>query len=137
MKRDVLLRISTCLALGGVVMALWLCGLIGFGIHTTVGKEALYLCLLLQLPQLAAAAVRLRRERAAVGATLRLLLRLFAGLWCGGAAVLLFSLAMALAGFSYGSVWVSLPCTAGTVCVALGWAGQLVCLWRYFQNKGA
>lgn len=134
MKRsDILLRISTCLALGGMVMALWLCVLIGFGIHTTVGKEALYLCLLLQVPQLVAAALRLRREN--VGKALRRLLRLFGCLWCGGAAVLLFSLGMALAGLSYGSIWVSLPCLIGTICAALGWVGQLVCLWHLLRAK--
>ncbi len=138
MKRsDVLLRILTCLALGGMVMALWLCVLIGFGIHTTVGKEALYLCLLLQVPQLTVAALRLRREKAALGKALRQLLCLFGCLWCGGAALLLFSLGMALAGRSYGSVWVSLPCLIGMICAALGWVGQLVCLWRLFRVKGA
>ena len=138
MKRsDVLLRILTCLALGGMVMALWLCVLIGFGIHTTVGKEALYLCLLLQVPQLTVAALRLRREKAALGKALRQLLCLFVCLWCGGAALLLFSLGMALAGLSYGSVWVSLPCLIGMICAALGWVGHLVCLWRLFRVKGA
>ena len=138
MKRsDVLLRILTCLALGGMVMALWLCVLIGFGIHTTVGKEALYLCLLLQVPQLTVAALRLRREKAALGKALRQLLCLFGCLWCGGAALLLFSLGMALAGRSYGSVWVSLPCLIGMICAALGWVGHLVCLWRLFRVKGA
>ena len=138
MKRsDVLLRILTCLALGGMVMALWLCVLIGFGIHTTVGKEALYLCLLLQVPQLTVAALRLRREKAALGKALRQLLCLFGCLWCGGAALLLFSLGMALAGRSYGSVWVSLPCLIGMICAALGWVGQLVCLWCLFRVKGA
>ena len=138
MKRsDVLLRILTCLALGGMVMALWLCVLIGFGIHTTVGKEALYLCLLLQVPQLTVAALRLRREKAALGKALRQLLCLFGCLWCGGAALLLFSLGMALAGRSYGSIWVSLPCLIGMICAALGWVGQLVCLWRLFRVKGA
>lgn len=138
MKRsDVLLRILTCLALGGMVMALWLCVLIGFGIHTTVGKEALYLCLLLQGPQLTVAALRLRREKAALGKVLRQLLCLFGCLWCGGAALLLFSLGMALAGLSYGSVWVSLPCLIGMICAALGWVGHLVCLWRLFRVKGA
>lgn len=138
MKRsDVLLRILTCLALGGMVMALWLCVLIGFGIHTTVGKEALYLCLLLQVPQLTVAALRLRREKAALGKALRQLLCLFGCLWCGGAALLLFSLGMALAGLSYGSVWVSLPCLIGMICAALAWVGHLVCLWRLFRVKGA
>lgn len=138
MKRsDVLLRILTCLALGGMVMALWLCVLIGFGIHTTVGKEALYLCLLLQVPQLTVVALRLRREKAALGKALRQLLCLFVCLWCSGAALLLFSLGMALAGLSYGSVWVSLPCQIGMICAALGWAGQFVCLWRLFRVKGA
>ena len=53
MKRyGTLLQLTTCLALGGTVMVLWLCVLIGFGIHTTVGKEGIYLWLLLQAVRL-------------------------------------------------------------------------------------
>ena len=62
MKRyNVLLRLTTCLALGGTLTTLWICAVIGFGLHTTVGKEALYLWLVLQALQLSAAALRLRR----------------------------------------------------------------------------
>lgn len=127
MKRyDVFLQFAVCLALGGAVTALWICAVIGFGLHTTVGKEALYLWLLLQLPELAVTALQ-RRKMPSQGALLPVRRALFC-LWCGGAALLLFSLGAALAGLSCGSMWVSLPCTLGTVGAALGWAGRLVCL---------
>lgn len=128
MKRyGTLLQLTTCLALGGTVMVLWLCVLIGFGIHTTVGKEGIYLWLLLQAVQLTAAAAWLRRG-GMLGRGPRTARRCFLCVWCGGAAALLFSLCMALAGLSYGSAWVSLPCTIGTVAVSVGWSGQFVCL---------
>ena len=131
MKRyNVLLRLTTCLALGGTLTTLWICAVIGFGLHTTVGKEALYLWLVLQALQLLSAAVRLRRGGATLSRGLRLALRGLLCLWCGGVVALLVSLGAALAGLSYGSVWVSLPCTIGTICISAGWAGQLVCLWR-------
>ena len=83
MKRyGTLLQLTTCLALGGTVMVLWLCVLIGFGIHTTVGKEGIYLWLLLQAVQLTAR--RNARARTSDGTAvlpLRLVRR------CGGAAV--------------------------------------------------
>lgn len=138
MKRgNVLLRLTVCLALGGMLTALWICRLIGFGIHTTVGKEALYLWLPLQALQLVTA-LRLWHNDAATGKGLRLMLRVSVCIWCGGAAALLFSLGTALTGASYGSVWVSLPCTLGTVGISLGWGGQLLCLWRrtaHFKQK--
>ena len=131
MKRyNVLLRLTTCLALGGTLTTLWICAVIGFGLHTTVGKEALYLWLVLQALQLLSAAVRLRRGGVTLSRRLRLALRGLLCLWCGGVVALLASLGAALAGLSYGSVWVSLPCTIGTICISAGWAGQLVCLWR-------
>lgn len=134
MKRgNVLLRLTVCLALGGMLTVLWICRLIGFGIHTTVGKEALYLWLPLQALQLVTA---LRHTGAATEK--RLLLRVSVCVWCGGVAALLFSLGAALAGISYGSVWVSLPCTLGTVGISLGWGGQLFFLWRnaaHFKQK--
>ncbi len=131
MKRyNVLLRLTTCLALGGTLTTLWICAVIGFGLHTTVGKEALYLWLVLQALQLSAAALRLRRGGVVLARRLRLALRGLLCLWCGGAAALLASLGAALAGLSYGSIWVSLPCTLGTIAISAGWAGQLFCLWR-------
>ena len=45
---NLLLRISVCLAMGGLVTIVVICFLIGFGLHHIVGKYALYTALFLQ-----------------------------------------------------------------------------------------
>ena len=41
---DLAVKLMACLCIGSIAMALLMCFCIGFGLHSTVGKEALYLC---------------------------------------------------------------------------------------------
>ena len=46
--KDLLLRLTFCLAVGGLGTVAVMCLFVGFGFSTVIGKEAVYLCLVLQ-----------------------------------------------------------------------------------------
>lgn len=125
-RRDIVLIAAACLACGGGLTALWIWLPIGFGLHSTVGKEALYLFTLLQAVHLAVLRRRLRRDSAAFGKRRRTALRVLLALWCLGAAALLLSLVFALLGEAYTNAWVSTPCTIGTYTTAIAWLALTV-----------
>lgn len=139
MKRfDRAALIFTCLAFGGLGMEIIMCLLIGFGFHTTVGKEALYTAFVLQTVSLVVARRRELRllggQPAPTPSKKMHRLCLFA-IWlrCAGAVLLLASLGMAVCGMHFGSLWVKLPCTVGAFLAPLGWLGLLVCFRRRRQ----
>lgn len=130
--------VFTCLAFGGLGMEIIMCLLIGFGFHTTVGKEALYTALVLQMLNLAVA--RRRELRLLKGQTtptpskkMRRLRLVATWLWCGGTALLVVSLILAVCGMHFGNFWVKLPCTVGAILAPLGWLGLLACFRRRHQ----
>lgn len=130
--------VFTCLGFGGLGMAIIMCLLIGFGFHTTVGKEALYTAFVLQALNLAVARHRetrfLKGRTAPTPSKKMHRLRLAATwLWCVGAALLIVSLVLAVCGMHFGNFWVKLPCTVGALLAPLGWLGLLVCFRRHRQ----
>ncbi len=125
-----------CLAFGGVGMVIVLCFLIGFGIYSVVGKEAIYLCWLLMAASLLTLTLRERsvrkKRRKASGKMFRVRL-LFALLWHLATALLLSSLLLLLLGMSLTNAWVRYLCLIGVCCLPLGWLGMLLCLHRGWQ----
>ena len=51
-QHDIPVLLTGCLATGGAGMFLIMSVLIGFGVSTLIGREAMYLCLLLELVNL-------------------------------------------------------------------------------------
>ena len=63
-QHDIPVLLTGCLAVGGAGMFLIMSVLIGFGVSTLIGREAMYLCLLLELvnPQVRCCAAEKRRS---------------------------------------------------------------------------
>lgn len=136
-KHDWLTLLTGCLACGGIGAVLIMCFLIGFGLHTFVGKEALYTAFALQAVNLATIRLRERQLRLAnapaASVKMRRLHLCFAWSWRIGAVALLLSLILAVCGVSFGSLWVRIPCIFGTVLTPLGWLGALTSFRRRKQ----
>lgn len=136
-RQDLLLLITVCLAIGGIGAAFILCFLIGFGLHTFVGKEALYTAFGLQTLSLAVVRIRERQLRLKGAPSASIKMRrvhlCFAWSWRVGAVCLLSSLVMALCGISFGSLWVRILCVVGAILTPLGWLGALASLHRRRQ----
>ena len=125
-----------CLAFGGVGMAIILCFLIGFGIHSVVGKEAVYICWLLMAASVLTLTLRERsvckKRRKASGRMFRVRL-MFQLLWHLATLLLLASLLLLLFGMSLSNTWVMHLCLFGVCCLPGGWLGMLLCLHRGWQ----
>lgn len=132
-KDSRLLYAALSLAFGGLGMVIILCLLIGFGFHTFVGKEALYIGFVMQLPSIL---LLRRRERRAVPLTapLRTAEQISLWLWRFGALLFTVSLLLALCGLRFGSFWVKYTCVSGAIAVWLGWLGEVVV--RFLQGRG-
>lgn len=138
-QRDWLLRLSVCLAAGGLGMVAVMCLFVGFGFSTVIGKEAVYLYLLLQSGNVALITLRerrlLRTAQAPVPSKRMRLLRLgVKWLWRLGALTLLASLAMVLGGMLLSNPWVVLTCWFGFFMTAVGWLGCLMTHHRMMQS---
>lgn len=137
LQHDWLTLLTGCLACGGIGAAFIMCFLIGFGLHTFVGKEALYTAFGLQAVNLAAIRLRERQLRLAnapaASVKMRRLHLCFAWSWRIGAGALLLSLVLAICGVSFGSLWVRISCILGTVLALLGWLGALASFRRRKQ----
>lgn len=125
-KTDWPVQITTCLAAGGIATVIIMCFLIGFGLHTVVGKEALYVGALLLLINLFV----IRRREAQLKAGMTVILRrihfVFVWMWRIGAALLLIALVLGICRVGFGKLWVKLPCLIGTILLPLGWLGNLI-----------
>ena len=130
-KRNLAVLIPVCLAFGGLGNILVMCILIGFGIHTTVGTEAIYVALALEFVSLLACS---RQERGlegehphyVAGEKIRRFRRICGMLWLLGAGLLLIALILALCGVRTTSLWVRIPTIAGLVFTPIGWIGLLL-----------
>ena len=132
MQRTVL-RLSACLAIGGLVTIVVICFLIGFGFHSVVGKYALYTALFLQLLSLVVdrfvgcpsgsvpytPSKKMARFRLAVTV-----------IWLLGAFMQLFSLLLILFGMDTTALWVRILCVPGVILCPFGWAGILLASHR-------
>lgn len=132
-------RLTACIAVGGLGMAIIMCFLIGFGLNSVVGKEAVYICLFLQALNLLVLHLQertmLRKELAPVPSKrMRILRKIFVCFWSSGALLLLLSLGLVVFGLPMGEFWVKLTCYAGTAFALLGWFGQLIAFQRLKQS---
>lgn len=139
-QHDIPVLLTGCLAAGGAGMFLIMSVLIGFGVSTLIGREAMYLCLLLELVNLlvlhARAGALLRSGKAPQPSPKMRLLRRVSGIgWLTGA-VLLVVLPLA-------NIWVKLAAYIGVPVMMLSWAGCLIVFRRlrmsaaaYAQEKG-
>lgn len=123
---------STCVACGSVLMVVFMCLLVGFGLNTTVGKEALYVCLVLNIVNVGVIRAREQslKKTWEFSQRMRSLHLLAAWVWRAGAVLLLFALIMGLCGTAYSAPWVYYPCLFGTIFLPLGWLGILTSFSR-------
>ncbi|MDR0889229.1 MAG: hypothetical protein LBM28_01105 [Oscillospiraceae bacterium] len=133
------LRITGCLAVGGVGALVIMCLFIGYGLHDIVGKEAVYTCLLLQAINIAVIRYTERLMRKSGEApkpskAMRRFRAVFSWLWRIGAISLLLSLGLLLFGLQAGSFWVEFPCIFGLCAILVGWPGVQLCLYRTRQS---
>lgn len=138
--------ISTCLAVGGLAMALFMCLYVDFGIHSTVGKIALYIAFLLQAVNVLMAYLRIRALVRGGAPTpscgMRRFFGLFLWIWGLGALLLVASLVLLLFGMDAANPWVKYTCIAGVCVSPVGWLGILTACRRRAQaaavsQKGA
>lgn len=139
-SKDWLLRLSLCLAVGGLGMAGIMCLFIGFGFSTVIGKEALFLYWLLQSVNVMVMRIReialLRSAQAPVPSRRMRVLRLIAEwLWRLGSVTLLASMIFALCGMFLSSPLVVLTCWAGFLATLIGWLGRLMTFHRVRQSS--
>ena len=147
-QHDIPVLLTGCLAAGGARMFLIMSVLIGFGVSTLIGREAMYLCLLLELINLlvlhARAGALLRSGKAPQPSPKMRLLRRVSGIgWLTGAVLLVGSLALLLFGLPLANIWVKLAAYIGVPVMMLSWAGCLIVFRRlrmsaaaYAQEKG-
>lgn len=133
-KKDKLILLTTCLAAGGIGMAVIFCFLIGFGLNTMVGKEALYAAAVLLILNLWAIRHREKEWKPERSAALRRGRTLCNRLWQLGIALLLLALIFGIFGVRFGDLRVKLPCLLGTIFLPLGWLGALL-IFRYETKK--
>lgn len=129
--QNTLLRLSICLAIGGLVTIVVICFLIGFGFHSVVGKYALYTALFLQLLSLVVnylADARYSREIHSYTPSKKMtrFRRIVTAFWVTGALLLLCSLVLILLGMSTTDLWVRILCVPGLFLCPIGWVGILL-----------
>ncbi len=139
-QKDLLLRATLCLAVGGLGMAGIMCLFIGFGFGTVIGKEAVFLYWLLQCANVTVMRIResvlLRSAQAPVPSKRMRVLRLCAAwLWRLGSLTLLTSMVFALCGMLLSSLPVVLTCYIGFFATLIGWLGRLMTFHRVRQSS--
>lgn len=129
--------ISFCLAVGGLLMALFMCGYVEFGIHSQVGKLAVYIAFLLQAVNVLIICLRIRSlvksGAPAPSKGMRHFLTVFLWIWRLGALLLIASALLPLFGVAQASGWVRYTCLAGVCLLPLGWIGILAACRRRAQ----
>ena len=129
--------ISFCLAMGGLLMALFMCGYVEFGIHSTVGKLAVYIAFLLQAVNVLIIRLRMRSlvkaGAPAPSRGMRRFVGIFLWIWRLGALLLVASVVMLLFGMEKTDPWVRYTCLAGVCLLPLGWIGILAANRRRAQ----
>ena len=141
-QHDIPVLLTGCLAVGGAGMFLIMSVLIGFGVSTLIGREAMYLCLLLELVNLlvlhARAGALLRSGKAPQPSPKMRLLRRISGIgWLTGAVLLVGSLALLLFGLPLANIWVKLAAYIGVPVMMLSWAGCLIVFRRLRMSAAA
>lgn len=129
------LRLFTCLAVGGMVTIVVICFLIGFGFHSAVGKYALYTALFLQFSNLGVNHLIDRSySKESHGYTPSKKMSHFRStvisIWVGGAFLQMASLFLILCGLKPTDLWVRILCVPGVLVCPIGWAGILLASHR-------
>ena len=132
---DIPIMITVFLALGGLGMMFIFSGLIGFGIHSVIGKISLYICFGLQSINVIVIFVRrhyLKSKYSAPDYSTKM--RHFAVIslciWAFGALLLISSLIAQLSGLVATDAFVAHPCTFGACIAPIGWLGLLASFHR-------
>ena len=138
-KKDWLLRITGCIAAGGLFMMIIMCLLIGFGFGTLVGREAVALYILLQAVNLVVIRQRERRMYASAevpksSQKMRRVRGTGILLWWLGAGMALLSFGLLFLGVGGDNLWVQLSCWAGVILTLLGWLIRLAAVVRMRQS---
>ena len=132
---DVPIIITVFLALGGLGMMFIFSGLIGFGIHSLIGKISLYICFGLQMLNVIVILIRRQYLKSKYGAPdYSTKMRHFAVInfciWLAGALLLIFSLVVNIFWLPMSEGLVSYPCTIGACIAPIGWLGLLASFHR-------
>ena len=132
---DVPIMITVFLALGGLGMMFIFSGLIGFGIHSLIGKISLYICFGLQTVNVAVIFIRRHYLKSKYhapefGKKMRRFATTSLLIWCFGAVLLIFSLVANILWFSSAEAWVLYPCVIGACVAPIGWLGLLAAFHR-------
>ena len=129
--------ISFCLAVGGLLMALFMCGYVEFGIYSTVGKLAVYIAFALQALNILIICLRIyslvKAGAPAPSRGMRRFFTIFLWIWCLGAVLLLVSALLPLFGVVEANPWVRSTCLAAVCLLPMGWLGILAACRRRAQ----
>jgi hypothetical protein len=132
------LFLSLCLAFGGIGTVGVICFFIGFGLHSLVGKYAIYTAFFLEVMSLVAdrlankGYVRLQNQYSPSRKMKQI--RLYSTvLWLLGAVALLLSLALILFGMGMARPLPRFLCVTGCVLAPTGWMGILIASHRQRQ----
>lgn len=133
--QNTVLRLSVCLAVGGLITIAVICFMIGFGFHSAVGKYAVYTALFLQMLCLGVNYFTDKHlsEHAHTYTPSKKMARfrlIVAILWIAGALFQALSLGLVLLGLELTNLWVRILCTTGVVVCPFGWAGILLASHR-------
>lgn len=134
-RRDLPVRIATCVAMGGILTVGIICLFVGFGFNTVVGREAVYLSglfLMANVLLMQCREHRLTREKVFPPMS-RGMHRYCAVVNCGwtlGVLLLLSSGVLLLCGVGLANFWSSFTVISGYVLTLLGWAGNQMAYHR-------
>ena len=132
---DIPIMITVFLTLGGLGMMLIFSGLIGFGIHSLIGKISLYICFGLQAINVLVIFIRRhylksKYDAPAYSKKMRHFAVITFCIWLFGALLLIGSLIANIMGLSATDALVSHPCTFGACIAPIGWLGLLASFHR-------
>lgn len=137
-RHDLPTLITVFLALGGIGMMIIFCVLIGFGLHTIIGKIAVYLCFALQVTNVLVMTFRrhvlLQKYHApAESKKMKRFTLVSAGFWLLGALSLIASLLLDIVRFEPTDAIVFYTCLIGGIVALIGWIGLLAAFHRRRQ----
>lgn len=134
-RRDLPVRVASCVAMGGILTVGIICLFVGFGFNTVVGREAVYLSGLFLIINVLLTQCRERRlVRQKVFPPMSGGMHRFCAVvncgWILGVLLLLSSGALLLCGVGLANFWSSFTVISGYVLALLGWAGNLMAYHR-------
>ncbi|MBR4308545.1 MAG: hypothetical protein IKT58_03015 [Oscillospiraceae bacterium] len=133
-----LLFVSVCFAFGGIGTVAVICGFIGFGLYSVVGKYAVYVALFLQCLCLCINHCSFKRykhvkHRHTPSVKMRRFFHVSLAIWALGTLVLLGTLLWILCGGYISVRWNRALCVTGCILSPIGWLGLLLASHRKRQ----